>query len=108
MQEVEVEVSDLEKTNIILKELGYEPRSFQENKRRQYNLNGVEIDIDSWPLIPDYMEIEGKNEKEVMEVLELLGYGEENVTSKDVESIYQDYGIDLSIIKYLELESDRK
>lgn len=108
MQEIEIEVSDFDKTHLILKELGYSPRSFQENKRIQYNLNGLEIDIDTWPLIPDYMEIEGKSEEEVMKVVELLGYTKLNVTSKDVESIYAEYGINLEKIENLELESDRK
>ena len=51
-QELEIEVDDFDKTNMILKELGYIPRGYQENRRIQYTLNGVEIDIDYWPLIP--------------------------------------------------------
>ena len=107
-EELEVEVNDFEKTNLILKELGFTPKSFQENKRRRYYLDDVEIDIDSWPRISDYIEIEGKNEKKIMNIVEKLGYAKEDVTSKDVESIYMDYGIDLNKIEKLELESERK
>lgn len=58
--EIEIEVSSFENANKILNELGYVARNYQENKRIKYTLDGVEIDIDFWPLIPPYVEIEGK------------------------------------------------
>lgn len=54
--ELEVEVSDFNIANLILKELGYVPRNYQENYRIIYNLNGVQISIDTWPKIPTYVE----------------------------------------------------
>ena len=43
-KEIEIEVSDIEKTDEILNQLGYFKRSVQENKRIRYMLNNVEID----------------------------------------------------------------
>ena len=106
-KELEIEVDDFEKTNLILKELGYTPKGYQENKRIQYILDGVEIDIDYWPLIPTYMEIEGQSEEEVMKMVKLLGYNEEDITTKDVQRIYLDYGYNLDDIYELKLESER-
>lgn len=100
-KELEVEVSDFEKTNELLDYIGIKSKGYQENRRIQYILNGVEIDIDSWPMIPPYVEIEGKNEEEVVRILELLDLQNEKVTSLDVESIYKSYGIDLASIKVL-------
>lgn len=95
-KEIEIEVSDFDTTNEILENLGYKPRGFQENKRIKYELNGVEIDIDSWPRIPTYLEIEGKTEDEVYKTLELLEIPKEKATALDVQSIYETvYGIDL-------------
>ena len=95
-KETEIEVSDFDTTNEILRELGYEPRGIQENKRIKYNLNGVEVDIDTWPKIPTYLEIEGSSETEVYNTLEQLGIPKEKATSLDVQSIYKEiYGIDL-------------
>lgn len=51
VNELEIEVSDMEKTNLILEKLGYKKRSVQENKRTRYILNDVEIDIDTWPYL---------------------------------------------------------
>lgn len=107
-QELEIIVDDFDKTNMILKELGYMSKGYQENLRCQYILNGVEIDIDDWPLIPTYIEIEGSSEKEVYDTLKLLGFSKNDATSKDVESIYLDYGHDLETIYNLKLEEERK
>ena len=106
-QELEIEVDSFEKANLILKELGYEAKGYQENMRCQYVLNEVEIDIDSWPLIPTYLEIEGPSEESVYNTLEVLGYTKEEVTTRDVEGIYLDYGYDLFLFFDLKLEEDR-
>lgn len=107
-QELEVEVDNFERTNLILKELGFEPKGYQENRRCQYLLNGVEIDIDSWPMIPTYLEIEGSSEEAVYNILEALGFDIGDVSTKDVEAIYLNYGYNLEEIYELKLEDDRK
>ena len=95
-RELEIIVDDFDTTNEILSELGYKPRGIQENKRIKYDLNGVEIDIDTWPGIPTYLEIEGKSEKEVFDTLKILEISKEDATSLDVQSIYEEiYHIDL-------------
>ena len=100
-KEIEIEVSDFDKCNFILNELGYHDKGYQENKRTRYYLDGVEIDIDTWPMLPTYVEIEGKSEKEVMTVLKKLGYNENEVTTLDVDSIYKKYGYDVKKIDIL-------
>lgn len=102
-QEHEVVVSDFEKMNDILEKLGYKHRNYQENKRIRYILDEVEIDIDTWPLIPTYAEIDGKNKEVVISILKKLDYfGSDKVTTLDVISIYNDiYNIDVLNIKEL-------
>ena len=107
-QELEIEVDSFERTNLILKELGYEAKGYQENRRIQYDLNGVEVDIDYWPMIPTYIEIEGQSEDAVYHALSVLGFEKEDATSRDVEGIYLDYGYDLKDIYELKLEEERK
>ena len=98
-KELEIEVDDFEKTNEMLEVMGYKSKGYQENKRIRYMLNDVEIDIDSWPKIPTYMEIEGKDEKEVNETLKLLNVPEEKVTALNCEDIYKKvYNIDIDKI----------
>ena len=101
-KEVEYEVEDFYKTNEFLEKIGFKNRSYQENERIQYILNDVEIDIDSWPMIPTYMEIEGKSEEQVINVKNLLNIDESKVTTLNCDDIYkQIYKIDISKIKEL-------
>lgn len=101
-KEVEIEVDNIENTNELLNRLGYNPRSYQENKRIQYILDDVEIDLDSWPMIPTYMEIEGRSEEEVNNMIEKLNIDKNKITALNCDDIYRDlYNIDISTIKNL-------
>ena len=101
-QELEIEVSDFDDPNEILNRLGDKYRNYQENKRHSFILDGVSIEIDSWPLIPTYVEVEGSSESEVIETLKKLNVDESKVTTLDVESIYREiYGIDILKIEEL-------
>ena len=107
-KELEITVDDFSKTHLILKELGYVEKGYQENRRIQYSYDGVEIDIDFWPKIPAYLEIEGSSEDEVYKVVELLGFEKNDCTSRDVEGIFLDYGHNLDEIYNLKFEEERK
>lgn len=105
MKEIEIEVNDFKKTNILLENLGYKNKGFQQNRRVQYVLDAVEIDLDHWPRIPEYMEIEGKNEESVMKMLEVLEIQKEKIVTLDVDSIYKYYGIEeIKDLSFDELE----
>lgn len=94
MKEIEIEVSDFNKTHELLLNLGYKSKGFQQNKRVQYILDDVEIDLDLWPHIPEYMEIEGNDEASVRKIIEKLNIDNEKVTTMDVDSIYKHYGFE--------------
>ena len=110
-KEMEVEVSDFEETNKMLEELGYKAHTYQENRRTRYVLNDVEFDIDSWPYIPTYLEIEGKSEESVKEMIKLLEIDEDKITSLDVQGVFKEfYNIDIAkvpIVKFNE-QLDKK
>ena len=59
-------------------------------------------------MIPTYLEIEGSSEEEVYKIVELLGFSKSDITTRDVEGIYNDYGHDVMEIKELKLEEERK
>lgn len=101
-KEVEFEIEDFNKANEFLEKIGFENRGYQENRRIQYILNNVEIDIDSWPMIPTYMEIEGQSEEEIIQMKKFLNVDETKVTTLNCEDIYKEiYKIDISKIKEL-------
>ena len=85
--------------------LGYTPRAYQENERIRYILNDIEIDIDSWPLIPTYMELEGKSAEDIKKIEDLLEIDKEKITNLNCQSIYKDiYNIDVDKIKELKFK----
>ena len=101
-KEVEVEVSSISDAEEFLNKIGFNYRSLQENKRIQYILDGVEIDIDTWPMIPTYMEIEGESEEKVNKRIEKLDVDKSKITALNCDDIYRNiYNIDISGIKEL-------
>lgn len=106
-KELEIVVSNFEDTNEVMKKLGYVPRTFQENFRIEYSLNGVNFDLDKWPMIPSYLEIEGQSEDDVIKMVQILRLKDDDVITMDVDTIYNmKYGIKLDAIK--ELRFDKK
>lgn len=101
VKELEIEVSDFDNTNMIMEMLGYEHSTYQENKRTIYRLDDIEFDIDTWPMIPTYLEIEGKNKESVEKMIELLKTDKTKLTLDKVSEIYSSYGIDIHEYKDL-------
>lgn len=103
-QEVEVVVSDFDATNVLLGKLGFTPKSYQENRRTSFTLDGVQLEIDEWPMIPPYLEIEGPSPDDVYRVAALLGYDKDQLTSENTTKVYDRYGIDLTAHKRVSFE----
>ena len=101
MMETEMEVPSIKEANDFLQALGYSYKSYQEKRRISYILNNHEIDIDTWPGLPTYMEIEGESEEDLNKILNLLGYSIKDTVSCTVDEIYKNVGIDCLNIREL-------
>lgn len=101
MKETEIEVSSFEETNELLEKLGFSYRSYQEKRREKYILNEHEIDIDTWPKLLPYIEIEGKDKNDIEEILSILGYSFKDAISCTVDEIYKKLGLDINNMKEL-------
>jgi adenylate cyclase, class 2 len=95
--EVETAVGDFAAAGEILGLLGFTPKSYQENRRTSFVLENVQVELDEWPLIPPYLEIEGHTKDDVLRVASLLGY-EDQLTGENTVKVYARYGIDLQVI----------
>jgi len=100
-KEIGIEVFNFEDTNKLINAMGYSVKAYQENKRISYKLGGVDVEIDSWPKIPTYIEIEGKSVKDVENTVKLLGFEMKDTTSIGVTDVYDKYGLDLNDFKEL-------
>lgn len=96
--ETEVVVSDFEDTNDLLGRIGFVAKSYQENRRASFELDGAQLEIDWWPLIPPYLEIEGQSREHVVRVGQALGISEDELTGENTVKVYARYGIDLTEI----------
>jgi len=103
-KEFEVEVSDFEATRKILEELGFPFKAYQENRRISYELDGVQVEIDFWPMIPPYVEVEAETEDEIEKVVKLLGFTMEQTSTLQTVQIYKAHGLDIYSFKELKFE----
>ncbi len=87
--------------------LGYEHSMYQENKRTIYKLEDVEFDIDTWPMIPTYLEIEAKSKEQVEEIIEKLEIDKNKLSLDKLSEIYKKYDYDIHDYKDLKFKSDK-
>ena len=104
--ETEMEVPSIEIGNEILEQLGFSFRNYQEKKRTTFILDNTEIDIDRWPLIPPYLEIEGETDKQIDVIVKKLELSNKDIVSCNTAEVYKKYGLD--IYQYRELRFDEK
>jgi len=73
VDEVETKVDDPEAMKVMLEKVGFEAFREQEKHRHSFVLDEVMIEIDEWPKIPVYMEMEGPSEEALKAIAEKLG-----------------------------------
>lgn len=99
--EFEIQIDSFETAKTLLEQMGYYHKNYQEKRRIQYTYNSLEIVMDSWPHIPPYIEIEGKNEDDIFNLLSKLGYKKEDTVSMNTDDVYTYYGLDMYSYKEL-------
>lgn len=108
MVEDEIEVSDFETACSILRRIGLTDKFFMENRRVQFKLDGVEVDIEYWPLLQPYLEIEGESWDEVNRTIEKLGLDPNEKKIYTTTQIYAEQGIDDKDYSHLTFKNPRK
>lgn len=93
-EEIEVYVDDFDDAAKIFSKIpGFSGIFYQENKRKKFELKSMEFTLDTWPLIPTYLEIEARNEKSLREGLRLLSLEGKDARHIGTNAIYEKYGI---------------
>lgn len=87
-KEAQTTVADLDSTVAILEGAGLITKAEQEKYRETWHLDECEVEIDSWPDIEPYIEIEGPSEAAVKSVAEKLGFDWGNKIVTSVTEIY--------------------
>ena len=95
MEEVEVVVDDYEATKLFLSKVGFIEKHEAEKKRSRWQKGTTEFDIDEWPSIPTFLEIEAESWEDIDEATELLGFSKEDRKICSVNQIYPLYGMEV-------------
>lgn len=88
-QEAEVTVSDYETAIDIVSRIGCSIRSVQESKREEWEYQGVQITLDTWPHLSTLIEIEGNTEESIIKVSKLLALDYEKGIFGTVNHLYK-------------------
>lgn len=90
-KEISVNVDSFDKTCDFLTAIGLANKSYQETTRERWELDGVEVTIDTWPWIPSFVELEGVSEEALKSVAEKLAIDWSTAMHGSVETAYQKY-----------------
>ncbi len=93
MHEIEFTVSDFGEATAFLYKLGLVNKFYFENKRTRYEKDGVEFDIDEWPLIKPYLEIETDNWDKIDQAIKWLDLKKEDAKKFSTTQVYALAGI---------------
>ncbi len=108
MEEIEVEVSDFEKTAQLILKLGFVEKHYVENKRIRWEKDGVEFDIDSWPNIPPYLEIEAPTWEKLDEATLWLNLNPAERKIFSTHQVYKIHGINVDDYSVMTFETKVK
>ncbi|MBP7821048.1 CYTH domain-containing protein [Candidatus Saccharibacteria bacterium] len=90
MQEVNIQIDSFENAQEFLQAIGVtKKKAYQETKRESWLLEGVQIELDTWPWIEPFVELEAPNEKSLDKVIALLGYDKKDALHGSVIPAYQ-------------------
>jgi adenylate cyclase, class 2 len=91
--EIEFGVDDYKKAELLFEKIGLIAFRHQQKKRHTLQLNGVTFDIDTWPKIPTYVELEGESENDLMNAAKAVGLDWEKAEFHNarwvIENIYK-------------------
>ena len=90
-KEITVNVDSFEKACDLLVAVGFDCLAFQETKRERWELDNVEVTIDTWPWIPTFIELEGENEAVLKNVADKLNIDWDKALYGSVEIAYRNY-----------------
>lgn len=99
LEETETEIKDAKTVEIILKKLGLHIVKYREKKRTSFILNKVRCEIDQYPKIPPYLEIEGSQE-DILSVVKELGFSLKDTTNKSASKVLKKYNVNSKILKF--------
>jgi adenylate cyclase class 2 len=101
-KEVETSIKDFDKAAFIISKIIKE-KYYQENRREIYSYKGLEIDINYWPKVSPFMEIEGPSARQIYKFIKELKIKGKLLGNVSMVNLYRYYNKDLHSYKILKL-----
>lgn len=95
MKEVETTVGDFDTAVLFLEEIGMKMKTYIERRRVRYTKGDLEFDIDYWPMIPPFLEVEAPTWERVQEGVSELGLAWEEHFVGSASQVLKKYGINV-------------
>jgi len=100
-KEINFHIEEPEKLGDLFEEIGLEKYAHQEKDRTSFVYRNWQFDIDQYPGMPAFMEIEGESEEHVNEAIKLLGLEANRTWAKGERILIQDvYNLDWYDMKF--------
>lgn len=96
MEEVEIIVDDFDKTAALILRLGFVEKHYAENKRIRWIKDEVEFDIDTFPELEPYLEIEARSWEKIDMAISWLDLNPEDKKIFSANQIYALKGINVA------------
>jgi len=106
--EHEISVNSYEDAIALLELIGLKKKRMDEKHRIRYKLDNVFIDIDTWPGIPTFVEIEANAEHDIHIVCGKLELDFERRFMGDTLDVFRHYGIDPNSANNLFFSTDQR
>lgn len=86
--EAEIQVNDFQAAKTMLEAMGFKALRYQENYREEWKLGAVTLDLDTWPGLSTFLEIEGPGEEAVHTTAKALGLDFAHASYGSVDEVY--------------------
>jgi predicted adenylyl cyclase CyaB len=93
MDETETTLGDYETALKLFREIGIEAFAKQEKYRATYKLDNIKFEIDKYPTLNWFVEVEAESKDDVIRGVELLGFSMSQTTSKSGKDLFKGSGI---------------
>jgi adenylate cyclase class 2 len=90
VREMELDVNDFDKACLFMQLTGCIIKSYQENYRETWEIDGCQVTIDRWPGLQPFVEIEGPDKKSVEDLLARFDVKAEEIFFGSIDVVYEE------------------
>jgi adenylate cyclase class 2 len=95
----------MKKAEIFLENIGLKGHRYQQKIRHTFRFDQVMVDIDTWPRIPTYVELEGPSEEILKSVAMKIGLDWGDAVTFDAKYVIENvYKIPVGTMKYFRFD----